>query len=501
MLSSLDVAITAVCQLWQNGVILRRIMQTSLSIQLTYTARMIEQVSQGQSLDRCLEDGVPIDLRAGVKALSYHTMRHLGAAQAVASLLLQKTPPLSINALLWVGLSLLFVETNNPNKEKDQTDPQDQESLGNQDALESYAPSYKPFVLVSQAVEAAKKHAKTRSFAPLVNGVLRRFMREKEQLIKQAQKNNLSAQWNFQPWWVECLQQDWPQQWEKILRCAQVPAPMVLRVNARWSAPSQACEYLNKHGIVAKVIGSYALELEKPINVAQLPGFEKGWFSVQSAAAQLAAPLLLDASWVSQIAKNRPLRVLDACCAPGGKTAHLLEMLPPGAIEVLAVDSDKSRLEKVQQTLDRVGLMAQLRDADLSSDEAFKTGEMFDAILLDAPCSASGIVRRHPDIRWLRRQGDIAQLSSLQQKIQSVLWGRLNPGGRLLYSTCSLFKAEGAGQTEKFQLGHNSIKQIHAPGHILPLSLRDGVVNDNQGDQSAADYQAADGFYYALFEK
>lgn len=462
----------------------KNLMKTiSLSTQLTYTAQMVERVSEGMSLDRCLEV-VPTELRAGVKALSYYTMRHLGVARAISDLLLQKPPPASIHALLWVSISLLLVESASTNETE--------ESIH----TESDSPSYKPYVLVSQAVEATKKHSKTKNFSALVNGVLRRFMREKDQLLAQVHQSDPSTQWNFQPWWIQRLKKDWPEQWQDILRCAQTPAPMTLRVNAKWATPEVACKYLNEQGIAATVIGSYALELEKPMNVLQIPGFEQGHFSVQSAAAQLAAPLLLDSAWLAGITSAQPLKVLDACCAPGGKTAHLLEIASSNKIEVVAVDSDKERLFKVQQTLDRIGLKAQLRYADLSSHDAFQAEEMFDAILLDAPCSASGIVRRHPDIRWLRRASDIGQLASLQEKIQQALWARLKPGGRLLYSTCSLFKAEGVNQAEKFKLRHNESKQLKAPGHILPLTKKDGVA-----DQGATGYMAADGFYYALFEK
>lgn len=460
---------------------------TSLSTQLSHTSQMLERVCSGQSLDRCLET-VPADIRAGVKALSYHAMRHLGTTRAVADLLLQKQPPLLVCALLWTALSLLLV------------DDAPSEDANDQDSAHYEHPSYKPYVLVSQAVDAAKGGVKTKPFAALVNGVLRRFMREKKQLLAQAQKNNVCAQWNFQPWWVERLQQDWPQQWQEILQYAQFPAPMVLRVNAQWATVERGCEYLNKQGLEARVVGPYALELEKPVNVAQIEGFERGYFSVQSAAAQLAAPLLLDPAWFSDVLaqQGRPLRVLDACCAPGGKTAHLLEIAPADSIEVLAVDSDKGRLVKVEETLDRIGLQAQLRHADLTSPEAFGKDEMFDAILLDAPCSASGIVRRHPDIRWLRRAEDIGQLGLLQQKIADTLWEKLKPGGRLLYSTCSLFKAEGAEQVQNFKLRHNQLKQLKAPGHLLPLNIKDGVVDHDGGSMNPV---AADGFYYALFEK
>jgi 16S rRNA (cytosine967-C5)-methyltransferase len=212
-----------------------------------------------------------------------------------------------------------------------------------------------------------------------------------------------------------------------------------------------------------------------------------GVVSVQDGAAQLAAPLLL-----TGLNSNKPLRVLDACAAPGGKTAHLLEVAD---CQVTALDVDADRCVRIHETLDRLGLSAKVLVADAAKPAAWWDGQVFDAILLDAPCSASGIVRRHPDVRWLRRESDIAQLAVIQAQLLSSLWSVLKPGGRLLYCTCSVFRAEGENQVQKFLAAQKGATLLPSPGHLLPTNGLNGkTVPDNPiGDH--------DGFYYALLEK
>lgn len=452
----------------------------NLSSQLIATASVVGQVLQGHSLDRVLESLKP-ELRPGVQALSYFTVRYLGTAQFIRNQLLHKEPPQAVAQLLDVAIALLLPDLERQERHKD-------------------VPYYKPYVLVSQAVEASKQQRAMRAFSALVNGVLRRFIREKSYLLEQAKEHGGLSQWNFPSWWENRVRNDWLHQAEKIGEIAQMPAPMTLRVNARWQTVSQARDALMQHGISASIVGPYALVLDKAMHVADIPDFDKGYYSVQCAAAQLAAPLLLEGRWFSNRAKSKPLQILDACCAPGGKTAHLLEISPGSSLQVVAMDSDVQRLEKTQETLDRIGVTAQLRHGDATHKDAFTATEQFDAILLDAPCSASGIVRRHPDIRWLRRASDIETLVLTQQKMLGLLWQKLKPGGRLLYCTCSIFKSEGVEQTQNFKLRHNQANQLDAPSHILPLNMNDGVALDVE--QCSEEYAvAADGFYYALFEK
>ena len=244
-------------------------------------------------------------------------------------------------------------------------------------------------------------------------------------------------------------------------------------------------------------MGDSGLLLRQAVPVQQLPGWSEGCVSVQDLAAQRAAPLLLDGL---PRPAGRALRVLDACAAPGGKTAHLLECARPEApIAATALDIDPQRCERIHGTLQRLGLQAQVLalDAGRPQDwfQAHCGGQPFDAILLDAPCTASGIVRRHPDVRWLRRPGDVAQLAAIQARLLDALWPLLAPGGRMLYATCSVFKAEGDAQIQAFVARNTDARWQPSPGHLLPGG---GGAGGPVRDNPACDH---DGFYYALLDK
>ena len=401
------------------------------------------------------------DLRPGVQALSFQTMRWWGRALALRKCLARKAPPAQADALLCTALALSW---------------QDELAL------------YPVHTLVNQAVEAARRHKDMRAQAPFVNACLRRFLREREALIAQT-NTDITALWNHPAWWVKRLQTDHPQDWQTILQAAQSAAPMTLRVSPKHSTVQTYLQVLEAQGIAAKAVAEFGVQLLKAVPVHQLPGFSEGHVSVQDAAAQLAAPLLLNGLNPSQQA----LRLLDACAAPGGKTGHLLEC-HPGA-QVLALDVDPVRCERIQQNLDRLKVKAQIVAADAAQPADWWDGQSFDGILLDAPCTASGIGRRHPDVRWLRRESDVAQLAAIQAKLLKALWPLVKPGGRLLYCTCSVFKAEGESQIQTF-VQHNTDAQIlPSPGHLTPssatpeTSLRDNVIGEH------------DGFYYALLEK
>ena len=362
------------------------------------------------------------------------------------------TPPPAVDALLTTALALLW-----PTGE---------------------ALPYAEHTLVDQAVTLARQRAPTS--AGFVNAVLRRFIRERDALVTAAERDPVAA-WQHPAWWIERVRHDWPTQWQGILRAASLHPPMTLRVNARRATPQACVERLAALGIEAAVAGPQAVVLAEPRPVQQLPGFAEGEVSVQDAAAQLAAPLLLHGA---------PRRVLDACAAPGGKTAHLLEL---AELDLVALDADAQRLERVRETLQRLGLAAQLQAGDARDPAAWWDGRPFDAILLDAPCTASGIVRRHPDVRWLRRAGDVGALAQVQAQMLDALWPLLRPGGRLLYATCSVFKAEGSEQIDAFlQRQPDARLAAHpaSPGHLLLLPD-----NGPQGGVSM------DGFYYALLEK
>jgi 16S rRNA (cytosine967-C5)-methyltransferase len=246
---------------------------------------------------------------------------------------------------------------------------------------------------------------------------------------------------------------------------------------------------LADNGIGAQPVGEDGMVLDRPRDVHAIPGFDQGLLSVQDAAAQLAAPLLLDGLVAPP---GRRLRVLDACAAPGGKTAHLLERADA---DVVAIEVDPQRGQRIEQTLERLGLQARLVVANAAAVPSWWDGQPFDAVLLDAPCTASGIVRRHPDVRWLRRPNDLPQLAAQQERLLQALWPLVAPGGRLLYCTCSVFREEGERRIRSF-VAHNTEAVLQpAPGHLLPQDGANvGGVRDNPGSDH-------DGFFYALLAR
>jgi 16S rRNA (cytosine967-C5)-methyltransferase len=431
-----------------------------LSRLIAHTADAVQAVRAGQSLNEALAR-CPAEARPGTQALAFQVMRLLGSAQAARQQLAPKAPPPAVDALLLTVLALLWPEVEQ-------------------------GASYAPHTVVNQAVEAAKQ--RTKASAAFVNAVLRRFLREREATVAGVQVDSV-AHHNHPRWWIERLQADWPTQWQTILGTNNQRPPMTLRVNARRGTAAQYVQRLAEAGIAAQVVGPQAVLLEQPQPVQRLPGFAEGDVSVQDAAAQLAAPLLIGDGLPAGA------RVLDACAAPGGKTAHLLELAD---LDVLALDSDASRLKRVQETLTRVCQHAQVLAADAREPATWWDGRAFDAILLDAPCSASGIVRRHPDVRWLRRASDILTLARTQAQLLDALWPLLKPGGRLLYCTCSVFKAEGQAVIDAFlqrQSGASMATRPASPGHLLPLA-------DNPGNGAApASGASPDLFFYALLAK
>jgi 16S rRNA (cytosine967-C5)-methyltransferase len=422
--------------------------------QLNHAADMVQGVLAGRSLTELIA-GVPVAARPATQALAFDALRRLGGAQAVRAIAAPKPPPREVDALLVTALALLWPQAR---------------------------PPYPDHTLVDQAVHAARQRAP--AAAAFINAVLRRFVREREALVAAAERDPVAA-FNHPLWWIERLKRDWPAHWRALLEQAGHRPPMTLRVNVRRSTVAAYVQRLAAAGRAARVLEGAAVQLEAPCPVHELPGFAEGDVSVQDAASQRAAPLLLGA--------GLPVgaRVLDACAAPGGKTAHLLEL---AELDLLALDADPLRLARVQQTLTRLHLTATLRAADARQPAAWWDGRPFDAILLDAPCSASGIVRRHPDIRWLRRADDIAALARVQAALLDALWPLLAPGGRLLYAVCSVFKAEGQAQIDAFlqRAAPGSARaDPAAPGHLLPLP-------DNG---SAGLPSASDGFFYALLHK
>ena len=430
---------------------------------LDLTADAVQAVRQGRSLTDVLAR-CPADARPGVQALAFHVLRWLGGASEVRKLLAPKVPPPNVDSLLVTAVALLWPVAGQP---------------------------YTEHTLVDQAVTAARH--RTPAAAAFINAVLRRFLREREALVEAARHAPVGA-FNHPPWWIERIRHDWPAQWQAVLAANNLHPPMTLRVNARRGSGEAYVHRLAGQGrgaslVDAAVLGGQAVVLDQPCPVTALPGFGEGEVSVQDASAQRAARLLLGDGLPERA------RVLDACAAPGGKTAHLLELAD---LDLLALDSDPVRLPRVQENLNRLLLKAELKAGDARQTAAWWDGRPFDAILLDAPCSASGIVRRHPDVRWLRRPDDITALARLQSEMLEALWPLLKPGGRLLYATCSVFKSEGSERIDAFlqrQDGAAATLDPLSPGHLLPLP-------DNPTQAAPAGSRALhDGFYYALIHK
>ena len=436
-------------------------------------ADAVAGVRAGRSLNDLLA-ATPPDLRAGTQALSFTVLRGLGGALTVRALLAPKAPPPAVDGLLLSALALLW-PTGSP-------------------------PPYAAHTLVDQAVTAARQRVP--AAAKFINAVLRRFLREQDALVAQALQQPV-ARHQHPGWWIDQLQKDWPALAGALMAAANQAPPMVLRINARRGTAAGYLQRLAAAGLSAQPVadpafGGQALVLDQACPVHLLPGFADGDVSVQDLSAQRAGPLLLGGTGPGMLPPLRAgARVLDACAAPGGKTAQLLELAD---LDLLALDADPARLQRVQQTLDRLHLPAagstvRLQAADARDVATWWDGQPFDAILLDAPCTASGIVRRHPDVRWLRRPADVAALAATQRQLLDALWPLLAPGGRLLYATCSLFRAEGMHQIDAFLQRHAAQQPRLAaasPGHLPG-------VPDNPASPAAG--PAGDGFFYALIHQ
>lgn len=346
----------------------------------------------------------------------------------------------------------------------------------------------KPYAAVHATVEAAKGLGKGWA-AKLINGVLRSYQRRSGEL-NEAIERQPAASCSHPNWLLKRLQQDWPQDWQAIAGGNNQQPPLSLRVNARDITREAYLQRLNLADIKATALPytTHGIQVHTSIMIEALPGFAEGQFSVQDAAAQQAAPLL---------AVGPGMRVLDACAAPGGKTAHVLE-IQPALHELVAVEIDGKRLQRVRENLARLQLQANLVEGDVARPDAWWDGKPFDRILLDAPCSATGVIRRHPDIKLHRRSEDVDRLAALQACLLDTLWPLLVPGGRLVYVTCSVLKAENATQIDRFLQRHDDAQPLEIAadwgrpsGHgrqILPIV------------EEATD-TAMDGFYYACVEK
>lgn len=431
----------------------KKLRSLPLSEAITITAQVLGEVTSGRSLTEVLDE-LEAHERPIVQSLSFDALRKWVRSHELIKQFIPKAPPPEVDHLLSVAIALFLQEDGD----------------GNQ---------YATHTIVDQAVKACGEYDKTIYAKGLVNAVLRKLSSTLRAPEGETRYPPDPIPMFTPPWWRANLKRNYPQSWQAILFTQAKRAPLILRVNQRHQTREQYQALLHEAGIVStpihEVAGialSAALVLDHPLPVGELPGFYSGAVSVQDAGAQLAA-LLLNPKDGDQ--------VLDACAAPGGKTAHLLEL---ANCKMTALELDGDRMGKIGGNLDRLDLhsdQVKILRGD-ASKTAWWDGVLFDKILLDAPCSASGIVSRHPDIPFLRREADIKSLQQRQRAILSQVWKMLKPGGLLLYVTCSIFPEEGEEQALWFAAEHSNAVRLDALGQILPTDVNDG-------------------FYYALFKK
>lgn len=414
-------------------------------------AFILGQVLAGRSLTEALAETcrrhprLAAQERAAVQDASYGTLRFYGQLGAVLDWLLKK--PLHDDALRFLLLVALY-QLN-------------------------YTKTA-PYAVVDHAVTAAEMLGKGAAKG-LVNAVLRNFLRQRDNALAKAAQTEV-GRYSHPQWWIDRVKRQYPHESEAIMQANNQHPPMTLRVNRRKLSTPAYLALLLEEGIAALPLEGTAIMLARPLPVDKLPGFAAGLVSVQDAGAQQAAQLL-DAC--------NDMRVLDACAAPGGKTAHLLES---AQLKLTAVDSDPARLARITENLARLGLEARVVRGDAAEPATWWDAEPFDRILADVPCSASGVVRRHPDIKWLRRDADLAKLAREQRRILDGLWQLLARDGKLLYATCSVFAEENQSVIQSFVSRHADAQPVSVTGR------------DPLGWQLLPDAQH-DGFYYALLQK
>lgn len=424
-------------------------------------ARVVEQiVTRGRTLDAAIaaEEAGNAQERGLLRALAYDSMRWYVRLEFILHRLLTPGTKLKpeIHALAIVGLCQL---------------------------LHTSIPAH---AAVDETVNAARLLREPKA-AGLINAVLRRCQREGSRLAEQADRK-LAVRVAHPQWLVDALAADWGDAAVAVLEANNQHPPFWLRVNRLRGSGASYVAALEAAGlrIAARRFDNEALMLENALNPRELPGFDDGLVSVQDAAAQLAARLL---------GAERGERVLDACAAPGGKACHILELQP--SVELLALDISSERLQRVEENLRRLQLRATLQTGDAAHPEAWWDGRPFDRILLDVPCSATGVIRRHPDIKLLRRAEDIPALARRQADLLEGVWPLLAPGGRLVYATCSALTAENAGVIGAFLQRHSDARDV-TEAQILALGLAPGA---GPGHRIAPGSGGMDGFYYACLEK
>lgn len=419
--------------------------QAALAVQLAETARLVSRVAAGRSLADEMDRLAPPALasRAALIDLAHGTLRRYGRVQAIVAGLSRKgRPDALVEALLWTAIY----------------------------ALDSAR--YSEHTAVDEAVKACGLIEQWPAKG-YVNALLRGFLRQRSALEAQLAKAP-EAHYQHPLWWIEELRRAYPEHWQQALAAGNAHPPMTLRVNRRRVQVDGYQTRLAAESIATQRLGEAGLLLERPLPVERLPGFAAGEVSVQDIGAQRAAHCL-------DLADGQ--YILDACAAPGGKTAHILELAD---VAVTALDVDAARAARIGPALERLGLRAEVRSADATRPDEWWDGRPFDRILADVPCSASGIVRRRPDVKWLRRSNDLARFAAQQRALLSALWRVLAPGGKLLYATCSIFPQENDAVVAAFLDSEAGARQLPLPDGARPQWLPDAE---------------HDGFFYALIQK
>ncbi|RUO35542.1 16S rRNA (cytosine(967)-C(5))-methyltransferase [Aliidiomarina shirensis] len=433
-------------------------------------AKILQQVLQhGRSLSQAIPsetEHLEANTRAFTQAICYQVLRQLPSYEWLISQLIEKplkTKVRIVHYLLLVGLCQL---------------------------RDMRVPAH---AAIAETVEACIA-LRQKNLKGMVNAVLRSYQRQQEAL--ESQLTELSARtpalaFNHPGWLLKRLEKAYPDQWPAICEANNTAPPLWLRVNTKHHSPAEYLAKLEAEGIEAYADEFSAIRLAQGMDVTQLPGFSEGHVSVQDRSAQFAAHIL---------AAEPGMNVLDACAAPGGKTVHLLEHTTD--LQVTALDFDASRLQRVHENLARMQVTANVICGDAAEPAEWWDGQLFDRILLDAPCSATGVIRRHPDIKWLRRADDIETLVELQGRILAAQWQLLKPGGRLLYATCSVLPEENILQIQSFLATVDDAEAIAIPIAPQKPGSKDGPESsENMGWQFLPAAESGDGFFYFLLQK
>lgn len=435
-------------------------MKTSSSLEtaIALAAQARAFMNEGASLEKSLSivcQGVSTEEKAACQSLTYTSTRHFMACEALMKIFAKRSPAKEVKSILLVAFAELL---ENPDK---------------------------AYVIVNETVKAVKKISP--AAAGFANACLRRLTREKNKLMSLVSRSD-EVRLNAPLWWIEKMRTALGTSTaDEMMRLVRSRPPMILRVNRRKTTPEKWLELAQAKGIQARSLGDEAIFLTSPMPVADVPGFADGLVSVQDAGAQLAAHFAAP--------KTGDL-ILDACAAPGGKTAHLLELAD---CQVTALEIDPTRALRIHENLARLGLRAEVKTADAAELETWWDKTLYDIVLLDAPCTASGIVRRHPDIVFSRRPQDIRALALQQKKLLETLWPLVKVGGKLVYVVCSVFEEEGNAQIETFVKTHPDAKLI-SPQDGLPQLLT-LVPCEASESQYPGIYDTHDGFFYAVLTK